>query len=211
MAFTYIGINSHIPIYSCLSTDTKGNGDKGAILYEFNVGTGVRKIYQTYDGENWIDISNDSLGVVGLEAGNNLIGKFGIDQTTANANEVVVKSITAGANLLGKVGIDQTTPGTTNGVVINGNLAMVQGIKTVTTATTRVQLSATSVPVKSVLITALHTNTGLIYIGTIAVSSSAYGKRLRAEESITIPVSDLNLIYLDASVSGEGVSFLGVN
>jgi hypothetical protein len=45
MSFTYIGINSHIPIYTCLSTDTKENGDKGAKLYEFNVGTGVRKIY----------------------------------------------------------------------------------------------------------------------------------------------------------------------
>lgn len=36
-----------------------------------------------------------------LMAGTNLIGKVGIDQVTANANEVVVKSITAGANVIG--------------------------------------------------------------------------------------------------------------
>ena len=49
-----------------------------------------------------------------LPTGTNLIGKVGIDQVTANANEVVLK---AGAAIAGKVGIDQTTPGTTNGVV----------------------------------------------------------------------------------------------
>jgi hypothetical protein len=77
--------------------------------------------------------------LVSVIAGSALMGKVGIDQTTANANEVVVKSITAGdnnignvdiasalpagTNLLGKVGIDQTTPGTTNGVSIVGSLA----------------------------------------------------------------------------------------
>uniref|UniRef100_A0A6M3IZ30 Uncharacterized protein n=1 Tax=viral metagenome TaxID=1070528 RepID=A0A6M3IZ30_9ZZZZ len=40
-----------------------------------------------------------------LPAGTNLIGKFSIDQVTANANEVVVKSITAGDNNIGNVDI----------------------------------------------------------------------------------------------------------
>ncbi|MFA4854188.1 MAG: hypothetical protein WC616_02425 [Candidatus Omnitrophota bacterium] len=73
-----------------------------------------------------------------LAAGTALAGKVGIDQATANANEVVVKSITAGdtnignvdiasalpagAALIGKVGIDQTTPGTTNRVDIGAAL-----------------------------------------------------------------------------------------
>jgi hypothetical protein len=50
-----------------------------------------------------------------LAAGSALIGKVGIDQATANANEVVVKSITAGANLIGNVGISgaRTSGGTT--------------------------------------------------------------------------------------------------
>ncbi len=40
-----------------------------------------------------------------LPAGTNLLGKVGIDQATANANEVVVKSITAGDNNIGNVDI----------------------------------------------------------------------------------------------------------
>jgi len=51
-----------------------------------------------------------------IPAGTSIIGKVGIDQVTANANEVVLK---AGSALAGKVGIDQTTPGTTNKVQAN--------------------------------------------------------------------------------------------
>lgn len=43
--------------------------------------------------------------VAALPAGTNLLGKVGIDQSTANANEVVVKSITAGNNNIGNVDI----------------------------------------------------------------------------------------------------------
>ena len=45
-----------------------------------------------------------------LPAGTNLLGKVGIDQATAHANEVVVAAaLPAGTALLGKVGIDQAT------------------------------------------------------------------------------------------------------
>jgi len=53
-----------------------------------------------------------TLPTVELKAGTALIGKFGIDQATANANEVVVKSITAGDNNIGNVDV-LTTPITT--------------------------------------------------------------------------------------------------
>jgi hypothetical protein len=55
-------------------------------------------------------------GTMELSAGSEIVGKVSIDQVTANANEVVVKSIIAGNNLIGKFGIDQTTDGTTNKV-----------------------------------------------------------------------------------------------
>lgn len=50
-------------------------------------------------------ISSSKMQVGTLPAGTNLIGKFGIDQATANANEVVVKSITAGDANIGNVDI----------------------------------------------------------------------------------------------------------
>ena len=78
-----------------------------------------------------------------LPAGTQLLGKVGIDQVSANANEVVVKSITAGSNIIGKVSIDQTTPGTTNAVH-----ASIVGTKgSVTTAHNAITATTTSTEV----------------------------------------------------------------
>ena len=95
-------------------------------------------------------------------------------------------------------------------VSLTGSNALLQLVKTVTTAGTRVQLHA-GTPCKEVLVTALFSNTGFIYVGTVAVSSAAYGKRLRPEESVRMSVSDFNLVYIDSSVNGEGVAVLAVN
>lgn len=83
------------------------------------------------------------------------------------------------------------------------------GKKTVTTAGTRVTL-ASSQAVKSVTIKALATNTGLIYVGDSSVSSSN-GYQLSAGESISIDIANLNTVNLDSSVSGESVTYIGVN
>lgn len=50
-----------------------------------------------------VDIGD--VDILSIAAGTNLIGKVGIDQVTANANEVVVKSITAGDTNIGNVDI----------------------------------------------------------------------------------------------------------
>lgn len=47
-------------------------------------------------------------------------------------------------------------------------------------------------------------------MGNSSVSSSAYGAELAAKESVVVPVSDLNLIYIDSSINEEGVSYLAV-
>ena len=93
---------------------------------------------------------------------------------------------------------------------------VVTGQKVVTTAGTRVQLSAYSYLVKSLMIKALKANTGLIYIGDREVSSSVGGeispdgiRNLIAEvdaQGRVIPIV-LSDIWLDSSVDGEGVSF----
>lgn len=91
-----------------------------------------------------VELPTDGTGVVGLNAGTNVIGHVindagsttvvtgnvtVIQPTGTNLHTVldsgVLTSITnalpTGTNLLGKVGIDQTTPGTTNGVVVNSS------------------------------------------------------------------------------------------
>lgn len=63
------------------------------------------------------DYANSRINAVitaALPAGTNLLGKVGIDQVTANANEVVVKSITAGDTNIGNVDIASAIPAGTN-------------------------------------------------------------------------------------------------
>lgn len=87
------------------------------------------------------------------------------------------------------------------------------GTKTVTTAGTAVPLSSTSVPCKVVYITARSTNTGRIMVGgstvVAAISTSSRGLPLSANDTTPpIIVDDLNKVYIDSTVSGEGVMFM---
>jgi hypothetical protein len=86
--------------------------------------------------------------------------------------------------------------------------AVLNGQKTVTTAGTRVALVASTTSCSAVIIRALDTNTGIIYVGNSSVSSSN-GHRLLPGESVGLSINDLSSIYLDSSVNGEGVSYLG--
>lgn len=81
---------------------------------------------------------------------------------------------------------------------------------TVTTAGTRVQLSGSSIPVRSVCIKALNGNTGKMYIGDVTVASSN-GYEMPKDVSICLDVNNLNLIYVDSSVNGEKVAYVAVN
>lgn len=83
------------------------------------------------------------------------------------------------------------------------------GKKSVTTAGTRVTL-ASSQAVKSVTIKALSTNTGIIYVGDTSVASTN-GFQLSAGETISMDIANLNTVNLDSSVSGESVTYIGVN
>ncbi len=87
------------------------------------------------------------------------------------------------------------------------------GIKAVTTAATRVQLSTTEFACEAVIIQALEANTGHIVVGggdVVASAASRVGFRLPSGSNptpVVLPVKDLSLIWLDATVSGEGVCF----
>lgn len=83
--------------------------------------------------------------------------------------------------------------------------------KSTVSAGTRVALSSTPLGFSSVTIRARPTNTGLVYVGDVTVSSSTVDG-LNPGDAITIsagPVkkeNDLAKIYIDTSVNGEGVS-----
>lgn len=81
------------------------------------------------------------------------------------------------------------------------------GQTNVTTAGTRVALTTTQALVSGVTVKAKSTNTGIIYVGNSTVSSSN-GFRLSASAEIFLEIADLATVYLDASVNGEGVSYI---
>lgn len=90
--------------------------------------------------------------------------------------------------------------------------------KTVTTAGTRVAVSATDLYVTSVYFEAKSTNTGVIFVGDSSVSSALYVTRLAAGAGFSLSAADgtgkassssgggeINLkeVYLDSSVNGD--------
>jgi hypothetical protein len=88
----------------------------------------------------------------------------------------------------------------------------ISGAKTVTTAGTAEALQANIDLYKSLSIRANTTNTGQVYVGGADVASTT-NEGLEAGASLDLPTSnhgwDLSDIYIDVSVSGEGVSFYG--
>jgi hypothetical protein len=82
------------------------------------------------------------------------------------------------------------------------------GQQNVTTAGTRVQLSSNAC--KGISIKAKVTNLGYIYVGGSGVTSSN-GLILSAGAAMSLTISNTNLIYIDSSISGEGISYIYVN
>lgn len=62
---------------------------------------------------------------------------------------------------------------------------------------------------RTLVIKALSTNGGFVYVGDAGVAA-ADGFILRANESITLSISNRNIAYFDVSVNGEGVSWISV-
>lgn len=88
---------------------------------------------------------------------------------------------------------------------------IVDGRKTVTTAGTAEALVASSTVCKKVVISALEGNTDAIVVGSSTVVAAAGTRRglpLTPLSSVTIEIDDVNKIYIDSVVSGEGVSFV---
>jgi hypothetical protein len=84
------------------------------------------------------------------------------------------------------------------------------GQKTVTTAGTAVQLSASQVVNGPLMVKALDTNTGVVALGNDGANdvTVSNGIRLSKGEAIVYDfVGDLASIWVDSAVNGEGVSW----
>jgi hypothetical protein len=92
---------------------------------------------------------------------------------------------------------------------VGGANSIGDGSKTVTTAGTRVQLSATSVPCRYVIVTALVTNTDTIWLGSSTVAAGR-GRPLVSLQAEKLDINNLNKVYIDSVVNGEGCSYVYV-
>jgi hypothetical protein len=106
--------------------------------------------------------------------------------------------------------VKSTTDGTDFYVPVReqGSESLTANVQNVTTAGTAVQLP--NIPCRKVMIIAKRANTGYIYVGGSNVTSSIYGADLGARDSIVIEISNANLLYINSSVSGEGVSYFAI-
>lgn len=88
---------------------------------------------------------------------------------------------------------------------------MTDGIKLVTAAGTAEALVSSSTPNRLVEIQARPENTGVVVIGSstvVAAAGTRRGYALVPGQSVALRIKDLANIYVDATVSGEGVSFI---
>lgn len=81
-------------------------------------------------------------------------------------------------------------------------------VKAVTTAGTAVSLD--DISCREVTVIAKKGNTGSIYVGGSDVTATTFGVELKANEAFTFTVSNAKIIYINASVSGEGVSYVAL-
>ncbi len=90
------------------------------------------------------------------------------------------------------------------------------GTKTVSSAGTRVQVSATPIPVRRVRFQAPPGNSGITYVGTSTVSSSVAGIEFAAAggnetvDFIEGRPGDLSEFYCDAATNGDKIHYMAV-
>ncbi len=96
--------------------------------------------------------------------------------------------------------------------VLANKPALMTGQKNVTTAGTAEQLPDVVIPDGfKVVLAAKPANTGYIYLGNSKVSaedSSSYFDRLEAGDSITLQITTLKIVWINSSVSAEGITYI---
>lgn len=107
-----------------------------------------------------------------------------------------------------------STPAGGGGITISpapNSATFATGQKNVTAAGTGEQLGSQAIPNGfSVVIKAKTTNTGLIQVGNSKANaeSASVSYRLSAGSFVTLFITNTNLVWIDATVSGEGVDWI---
>ncbi len=96
---------------------------------------------------------------------------------------------------------------------------LIDGNQTIAAAGTRVRLAEqATTTIKSIIVQALSNNTGVVVVGgsDVVAAVGAHGAptqkgiALTAGQSVAIDTDDVADVYLDATVSGDGVAWLAL-
>ena len=129
-----------------------------------------------------------------------------------NPSSVIDEGVISAQITLSAPGGEVQALGTDNGVQVfkHSNTGINDGRKEVAVAGTAETLTTSSTPCTKVNIMAEKNNTGIIVVGgssVVAVEATRTGIPLDAGQSHTIEIDDLVKIYLDTTVSTDGVTF----
>ena len=89
-----------------------------------------------------------------------------------------------------------------------GSPTITANVLNVTTAGARVQLPNVNCKEVTIIAKSGNSSTSSIYLGGSNVSSSVYGAALGPKDSITLKVSNANILWIDASENGIGISYI---
>jgi hypothetical protein len=151
-------------------------------------------------------VANDTLTLNVTNAGNAKGGTVTLFLLT-DGNGGHTK-LAAGAAAIGKLAANSGVDiGDVDVTSVTLPTTIYSGVKAVTAAGTDEVLAASQALKSGVTVKAHSTNTGTIYVGPEGVAA-ATGFRLAAGESVFVEVDNLADVCLDASVNGEGVSYI---
>ncbi|MGF7036599.1 hypothetical protein J2T17_007673 [Paenibacillus mucilaginosus] len=93
-------------------------------------------------------------------------------------------------------------------VNVKGSSAIKDGVISISAPGVRVQLP--NIPCREITVIARKNNTGTIYVGSETVSANSFAAELDKKDAITLPVSNASMLWIDASVAGEGISYVAL-
>ena len=195
----------------------KNTTNPNASIEEYNLSqvTSVNEYYQDYTALNnyqpgskryefnqeftvLIDIDENPTDLVKIQ--------FDIQNVTNQAGWTANRAGLAQAVADIKAGV--ASAGSGGGATVASTIT--PGSKDVTTGGTPEPLIGVSTAITKVDITALSSNTNTIVVGDNTVDATLAtrtGTPLEPGDSVTIEIDDLNKVYIDAEVNGEGVTF----
>lgn len=155
-------------------------------------------------------INAQTVGGAGSKMADHAIGTHVDGETMATVNKNVVAIAGVDGTTIRKIVVNSRG----NPVVDDGYALSGQGNQQIAVTSTRIQITTSSNPCRLVIVKARKANTAIIYVGTSTVTNnttaSTGGYQLDASESVAIPVTNLNLVYINGT-SGDGVSYLWFN